>query len=49
LGEANDHGEIAQDEWVIGDLCVSEKYRLLKDNTLKLKKNPGSLSDIRLL
>lgn len=49
LGEANDHGEIAQDEWAIGDLCVSEKCRLLKDNTLKLKKSPGSLSDIRLL
>ncbi|KAI7906756.1 uncharacterized protein BX663DRAFT_548902 [Cokeromyces recurvatus] len=49
LGEANDHGEIAQDEWVIGDLCVSEKCRLLKDNILKLKKSPGSLLDIRLL
>ncbi|KAI8874753.1 hypothetical protein K501DRAFT_314692, partial [Backusella circina FSU 941] len=24
-GEVNDHGEIAQDEWVVGDLCVSEK------------------------
>ncbi|KAG2195880.1 hypothetical protein INT47_002923 [Mucor saturninus] len=48
--EASDHEEIAEeDEWVVGDLCVSEKCRLLKDNTLKLKKYPGSLSDIRLL
>jgi hypothetical protein len=50
LEEANDHEEIAEeDEWVVGDLCVSEKCRLLKDNTLKLEKDPGSLSDIRLL
>lgn len=49
LGEANDHGEIAQDEWVIDYLYVSEKCRLLKDSTLKLKKSPGSISDTRLL
>ncbi|GAA5804414.1 hypothetical protein HPULCUR_009907 [Helicostylum pulchrum] len=47
LEEADDHEEIfEEDEWVF---CFSGKCRLLKSNTLKLEKNPGSLSVIRLL
>lgn len=36
--EADNHKEIGkEDEWVVGDLCVSQKCRGLKDNTLSLK------------
>lgn len=50
LEEAGDHEEVFEEgEWVVGDLCVSGKCRLLKSNTIKLEKDPGSLSDIRLL
>jgi hypothetical protein len=47
LGEANNNEENTQAEWTIGDLCVSEKFRLLKDNTLKLKESPDNLSTFR--
>lgn len=48
--EASDNEEVLEEgEWLIGDLSITKKCRLLKENTLKLSKDPGSLSDIRLL
>lgn len=37
------------DDWIIGKFNVSDKCKSVKENTLGLKKNPASLSDIRLL
>ncbi|CAO3664867.1 unnamed protein product [Rhizopus stolonifer] len=41
--------QIDDDNWIIGNFNVSDKCKLVKGNTLGLKKNPASLSDIRLL
>ncbi|KAI9471860.1 MAG: hypothetical protein EXX96DRAFT_622048 [Benjaminiella poitrasii] len=37
------------ENWIIGNFNVSDKCKSVKENTLGLKKNPASLSDIRLL
>lgn len=37
------------DDWIIGNFNVSDECKSVKENTLGLKKNPASLSDIRLL
>lgn len=37
------------DDWIIGHFNTSDKCKSVKKNTLGLKKNPASLSDIRLL
>ncbi|KAI8057547.1 uncharacterized protein B0P05DRAFT_498570 [Gilbertella persicaria] len=37
------------DDWIVENFNVSDKCKSMKENTLGLKKNPSSLSDIRLL
>ncbi|KAI8077020.1 hypothetical protein BDF21DRAFT_384817 [Thamnidium elegans] len=36
-------------DWIIGNFNISDNCKSVKGNTLGLKKNPASLSDIRLL
>lgn len=36
-------------DWIIGDFNISDQCKSVKENTLGLKKNLASLSDIRLL
>lgn len=49
LEEASDDEVFEEDKWLINNLSFTSQCRLVKENTLKLNKEPGSLSDIRLL